>query len=138
MEDNNRSANTKRRSQGEKADTNVIKTVIIIDYVQKAQLTGRQSNMESVHSCFPLNSRIKGLGALAIDPRDGRINQHTLQNGVKWKRFPVTYYVDPSSIATLTLKAGSITDAVKKVFQGYDDQVTYTLFAHTPPQAPQR
>ncbi|MGH9951506.1 MAG: hypothetical protein ACRD5J_07780 [Nitrososphaeraceae archaeon] len=43
----------------------------------------------------------------------------------------MTYYVDPSGSATLTLKAGSITDAVKKAFQGYDDQVTYTLFAQT-------
>jgi hypothetical protein len=43
----------------------------------------------------------------------------------------VTYYIDPSDIATLTLKVGSITDAVKKAFPGYDDQVTYTLFAQT-------
>ena len=71
------------------------------------------------------------MGALAIDSHDDRINRHTLQNGVKWKRFPVTYYIDPSDIATLTLMVGSITDAVKKAFPGYDDQVTYTLFAQT-------
>jgi hypothetical protein len=39
---------TQRHTQKEEIDANVIKTVKIIDYVQEAQLTGLQSNMESV------------------------------------------------------------------------------------------
>ena len=51
--------------------------------------------------------------------------------GVRWKKFPVKYDVDPSGIASATLKASSITSEVKRAFQRYDDNVPYTFFSQT-------
>ena len=117
---------------------NNIKTVKIIDYVQEVTPSERSGGVGSVPFLIPfgIEKEDQNFTALATDPCGDGTNQYALQSGgVKWKKFPVKYYVDPSGIASATLKASSITDAVKKAFQRYDDQVPYSLFAQTATQS---
>jgi Matrixin len=111
---------------------NNIKTVKVIDYVQEAPESERQSDLDSVPFVLPFESLDKRFTSLAVDPCGDGTNTYSLQSGgVKWMKFPVKYYIDPSGIGSTTLTADSITTAVRNAFKTFNAEVPYTFLSKT-------
>jgi hypothetical protein len=136
LDDRQQNLSSERESyfSDDKTGTNNIKTVKIVDYAQEVTEPESKAGVGSVLPfLIPFGTgRDKTWTIQAMDQCGDGSNQYTLQSGgVRWKKFPVTYHIDPSGIVSSDLPPGTILYAVKKAFQRYNDQVPYTLFAQT-------